>query len=517
MKRAHLLVLSLCLTASTGCIRWEDADASWCNDAVLERRHDVCGRADTSIAGPVPGIEASQRFGGEGLDTVAALASLPSGMWFGGSFDAPMKLGTTSLVSSGDADAYLARMDAEGRFVSAVSFGGFGADRVVDVQAGPADSLYVAAQFQSHTTLPGGGNLSSEGELDSLLLRLDSTLQPLASVSFAAEPGARVEVRDLAYDRGRVVVAGRLVGYMNLGGVRVGNGGPAAFLAVLDEDLRPLGQVATGSCTDAIGDSAAVGEQGVFFTFRIHVDPLGPGCVLLNQPLDPGFSAWRDVLVRIDDAETSAPFIPPDWAFQFPDSVRNPYQLLTGSNPVLVTSKPGYEAPNSVAVLGEELVFMRHTPDSSQQRRPWAEVSFRSAGSALPTRGPNTIGRANSTQVGLGQDLHAKMQVGEDGALWVFGEFKDDRMLLGSLVNGPFVNARHGFVRVYHDTDPTQDWARVLVGRSPSVGAMVTAVAVDPSGRAWIAGNFEGDVVASHQWLDAKGSDGFLFITEPAL
>ncbi len=513
MKRAQLMVWSLCLTASTGCIRWEDAEASWCNDSRLERRHDVCGFADTSIAGPVPGIETSQRFGGDGLDTVAALVSLSSGMWIGGSFDAPMTLGT-ALVPSGSVDAYLARMDPDGRFVSAISFGGVGDDQVVDLQAGPADSLYVAAQFQSHTTLPGGGSLSSDGELDSLLLRLDSNLQPLASVSFAAESGSRVEIRDVSAGRGRVAVAGRLVGFMNLGGVRVGNGGAAAFVALFDEDLRPLGQVATGSCVDAIGDSAAVGAEGVFFTFRIHVDPDGPGCVLLDQPLSPGFSAWRDVLVRIDDLETPAPFIPSNWVFQYQDSVRNPYQLLTGGNPVVVTPKPGYEAPNSVAVLGEELIFIRHTPDSSQLRRPGAEVSFLNAGSALPTRGSNTIGRATSTQ-GPGQDLHARMQVGQDGALWVFGEFKDDQMLLGGLANGPFINARHGFVRVFNQAAPSQEWARVLVGRSTSQGAVVTGVAHDASGRVWIAGSFEGTVVADRQWLDAQGADGFVYITEP--
>lgn len=505
MKNRRIPILTAVITASfAGCIDWDNAQRSWCNDARLEERHAVCGFADTTIAGAAPAVVAAHRFGGAGEEEVAAVATTPNGVWMGGSFSAPVTLGT-ALTARGGTDAYLARVGAEGQLDSAISFGGSGDDRIVDLEPGPSDSLYIGATFAGSAQLPGGGTVTTQGASDGVLIRLNAALQPTAVFALGASSDARVELHDVDHAPGYVAVAGRVFGSMTLNGVTFGGvgAGAAAFVAVFDEALRPLWHASTNACADAVGDSVAVGPSGeVYFAFASFAGEDEATCDFLGQGL---VGEWRDVLVRVDPQEVQPVA---RWMQVAPDSVRSPF-LQPGNPPVL---RDGYEAFNSVVISGGDLAYLRHRPDFTPLRKPFTEISFLNPNDAIPTRGGYEFGRA-TTQQGQGQNMRAKLFVDATDRLWVYGEFIDGEMLLGSgMQNGPFVRARSGFVRVWNHADPALDWARVFVGHTTSEGNAVSGLHVDPAGRTWVLGTFKGNVVATDTWLDAEGTDGYLYV-----
>jgi hypothetical protein len=81
-----------------------------------------------------------------------------------GSFKRSVEFGTTNLVSAGDQDMFLAKLDATGQALWAVRAGDYGDDAGFAVAADAADNAYVSGYFR-YTATFGSFMLTSGGAI----------------------------------------------------------------------------------------------------------------------------------------------------------------------------------------------------------------------------------------------------------------------------------------------------------------------------------------------------------------
>jgi len=96
-----------------------------------------------------------------------------------GSFAAPtMTFGSQTLHNSGQDDGFIAISDDDGQYAWAARFGGSGRDFVVDAAAAPNGDFVVAGNFHSISLSIGGTTLLNSGETDAFVARYnqDKTL-----------------------------------------------------------------------------------------------------------------------------------------------------------------------------------------------------------------------------------------------------------------------------------------------------------------------------------------------------
>lgn len=85
---------------------------------------------------------------------------------------------TSNLTSNGTSDVFVLKLDNQGDFVWAKSFGGSGLDFASDIQIDNQDNLYILGQYKNTVDFDPGNssfNLSSSGNDDVYLLKLNST------------------------------------------------------------------------------------------------------------------------------------------------------------------------------------------------------------------------------------------------------------------------------------------------------------------------------------------------------
>lgn len=89
-----------------------------------------------------------RRFGGDGFDSVASVAAMPDGgLVIAGYFEGTIDVGSDRLVSAGETDAFIARLDPAGQVEWAERLGGAGFDAATAVLVDHAGNLILVGEL----------------------------------------------------------------------------------------------------------------------------------------------------------------------------------------------------------------------------------------------------------------------------------------------------------------------------------------------------------------------------------
>ena len=122
-------------------------------------------------------------FGGTSSDLSSSIAVDSSGNiyttgYFQGTVDFDPGVGTTNLISTGDYDVFVSKLDSTGALLWAKSFGGTSADLSSSIAVDNSGNIYTTGYFQGTVDFdPGVGttNLTSAGGDDVFVLKLSSS------------------------------------------------------------------------------------------------------------------------------------------------------------------------------------------------------------------------------------------------------------------------------------------------------------------------------------------------------
>nr|WP_277876980.1 SBBP repeat-containing protein [Sphaerospermopsis sp. FACHB-1194] len=88
-----------------------------------------------------------------------------------GYFSDTATFGNITLTSAGDSDAFVAKLDSNGKFLSAQNFGGTLADRGLDITSDAKGNIYATGGFSDTATF-GNTSLTSAGSIDAFIVKL---------------------------------------------------------------------------------------------------------------------------------------------------------------------------------------------------------------------------------------------------------------------------------------------------------------------------------------------------------
>jgi len=134
--------------------------------------------------------------------------------FFMGTVDFDPGLGVHNLVSAGNADFFISKLDSNGNFLWAKRFGGTGYDNASGVALDSDENIYLTGEFSGTVDFdpgPGVFNLVSSGGADIFILKLDSNGDFLYAQSFGSvsqDRGVAVAVDQF----NNVVVSGTFFG-----------------------------------------------------------------------------------------------------------------------------------------------------------------------------------------------------------------------------------------------------------------------------------------------------------------
>jgi hypothetical protein len=112
-------------------------------------------------------------FGGDGEDVAHAVAFDPAGnLVIAGLFSGTMTIGTIQLEAKGSDDAFIAKLDAQGKPLWARAIGGTDSDAAHDLALDADGSIYVTGSFKGKLPVNEQTTLQSKGNEDVLLLAL---------------------------------------------------------------------------------------------------------------------------------------------------------------------------------------------------------------------------------------------------------------------------------------------------------------------------------------------------------
>ena len=153
MHPAHVTPWVL-LASLVGCARGDSTRATWSTSST------VLAGSESRPAWTL------RKLGSDGFDSVASVAALPDGgLVIAGHFEGTIELGSDRLVSAGETDAFIARLDAAGEIEWAERLGGAGFDAATAVLVDRAGNPIVVGDL-SGTAVIGERRLRASGPSD---------------------------------------------------------------------------------------------------------------------------------------------------------------------------------------------------------------------------------------------------------------------------------------------------------------------------------------------------------------
>ncbi len=218
-------------------------DGNWgpCVGEVIPKS-EQCNGIDDDCDGQVDGncTTWATSFGGKAGDEGANIAVSPSGqhLYITGSFGGNASIGTQNLVSKGESDAYLARLDGKGQAMWAVAIGGSGADRGKAVATDETGNLYATGLFEGSINV-GAVTLNAKGGKDIYVVKMDDTGRVLWAATAGGATGS-VEAHAIFADKaGNVYITGSFAESASFGSATITAKG---YLDVFVAKLDPAGQ-----------------------------------------------------------------------------------------------------------------------------------------------------------------------------------------------------------------------------------------------------------------------------------
>ncbi len=216
----------------------------------------------------------SKRFGDSTHQYGQRVAVDPSGnVVIAGSFYGALTFGVTVLVSAGNIDAFVAKLDANGNPVWAKRFGGIDGDAAEGLALDAMGRPRVVGRFNGVADL-GAGLVASAGGSDAFVTGLDAAgaVQFVSAFGDAADQIGWSAATDAA---GNVIVAGSFAGTLDLGGgPLVASGSSNLFVGKLSPSGAHIASKRFG--------------EAMSFTSGVDVDVDGAGNVLLTADFFEG-------------------------------------------------------------------------------------------------------------------------------------------------------------------------------------------------------------------------------------
>jgi hypothetical protein len=191
--------------------------------------------------------------GSSGNDEVAAIITdNDQNSYITGFFTGTMYFDDITITAGGDTDIFVAKLDSDGAWQWAATFGGSGADSGADIAVDTSGNIYVAG-FYTGTVNFGAGVLASSGGKDMFVLKLDSSGNPVAITGGggAEEDNASGIVLNPS---GQISLCGNFSLTASFGNFQLSSVGDKDILvARLDADLNWLSiACAGGALTDSV-------------------------------------------------------------------------------------------------------------------------------------------------------------------------------------------------------------------------------------------------------------------------
>jgi len=202
------------------------------------------------------------RAGGPAFDSASSIALDAAGnLTIAGYFNNSATFGSSVLVSAGNTDLFVARLNPAGSWVQAVRAGSTDSDYGSSVIVDGAGNATVTGYFYG-TTQVGTQALTSAGLADILVARLDAAGNWIQA-SRAGGPTLDVPGRLVSDSNGNVLVTGFFTGNADFGNTTlVSVGGRDIFLAALSPTGTWTQAVRAGGAGDDSGYDVVAGSNG---------------------------------------------------------------------------------------------------------------------------------------------------------------------------------------------------------------------------------------------------------------
>ena len=249
-----------------------------------------------SIKAQLPNFAWVKSMGASGTDwaysiTTDAAGNIYTAGSFEGSVDFDPGIGTFNLISNGESDIFIQKLDAGGNFIWAKKVGGMGNDEAFVITTDTIGNIYTVGYFEAAVDFdPGTGttNLISNGESDIFIQKLDTSGDFIWAKSLGSE-GAEFALNVTIDVEGNVITVGQFyhtvdfdpgTGTVNL----ISNGASDIFIQKLDANGNFIWAKSIGSSTgddpqsvstDSLGNIFISGGVGGF-NEAVDFDP-GPG------------------------------------------------------------------------------------------------------------------------------------------------------------------------------------------------------------------------------------------------
>lgn len=382
-------------------------------------------------------------------------------LYVAGSFAGVAVFGATTLTSAGGYDVFLAKLDSSGQYVWARRTGG-GEDegaRAVDLDA--AGNLYLAGNFNGAAAFDAIA-LNSQGGDDVFVAKADSSGNFLWAVR-AGGSSAYERPTDLAVDSaGNVHVTGAFSGTADFGGFTLSADDSALFLAKLSTNGDFLRARSIEHATPGALDSGPAGS--VYLTGTLY-QPATFGTVVIT----PGRFGAAGFLSKLDASDE---FV---WTRKLGDAEGSHDVAVDAAGNVYVTG-----AISGTATLGKIALsggVNRYYPKGFLARLD-ANGNFLWAGSALG----------------------GWLAVDSAGDAYVFGSFYGTLETSLATYLSYFASGSTPLLVSKVSRQGQTQWTRQFGGDYSR------AIAVDPAGSVYLAGNFSGSTRFGNFILTSTGS-----------
>jgi hypothetical protein len=185
--------------------------------------------------------------GGPGVDEIFQQAFTPDGLVaIAGPFEDEIRIGSTTLRSTGGRDGFVAKVDERGQARWARRIGGSGVDAALAVAADAEGDIYVGGAFSGEARFDSDTDATAQtrrsaGDWDGFIARYDGSSGRLRWVRTFGGPGRDwVGAGGLAFAHGALLAIGDFEGSVDFGdGRRLASDGAADVFALrLDRDGR---------------------------------------------------------------------------------------------------------------------------------------------------------------------------------------------------------------------------------------------------------------------------------------
>lgn len=237
--------------------------------SLVRQGDDVTASTSASAAGPAPGPTGAALWqrtfvasGAGGGARIAGIATDREGnVVVAGSFTGTLSFGGEPLVSAGEDDVFVAKLDRTGKHLWSKRFGGPGYQDATSVAVADDGDVIVAGTLDQKADF-GGDVLVSAGMIDLFCARLDANGKHLWSRRFGDE--REQEAGAMAVDRdGSVVLVGSYEGTLDFGsGPLPCAGGDDVFVAKLDRTGKEIWSRRFGDERSQKGRAVAIARDG---------------------------------------------------------------------------------------------------------------------------------------------------------------------------------------------------------------------------------------------------------------